>query len=112
MRGKGGVVGSQPMSIAVHIHVAWSPNKLWRSTSIFNLLFQTTVHSLSYSIGTKSLFPNIPKIQAVRYTVFWDPWIRDPDQRWKKSGFGMNKRYEQPGSYSESLVTIFRVKNT
>jgi hypothetical protein len=31
--GRGGVAGSQPMSTAVHR----SPNKLWRSNSIFNL---------------------------------------------------------------------------
>jgi hypothetical protein len=31
--GRGGVAGSQPMSTAVHR----SPNKLWRSSSIFNL---------------------------------------------------------------------------
>jgi hypothetical protein len=31
--GGGGVVGSPPMSTAVH----WSPNKLWRSNSICNL---------------------------------------------------------------------------
>ncbi len=35
--GRGGVAGSQPMSTAVH--VTWSPNKLWRSASIFNLCF-------------------------------------------------------------------------
>jgi hypothetical protein len=32
----GGVAGSQPMRTAVHR----SPNKLWRSNSIFNLLYQ------------------------------------------------------------------------
>jgi hypothetical protein len=31
MRGDGGVAGSQPMTST------WSPNKLWRSNSIFNL---------------------------------------------------------------------------
>ncbi len=31
--GRGGVAGSQPMSTAVHM----SPNKLWRSYSMFNL---------------------------------------------------------------------------
>jgi hypothetical protein len=35
MRREGGVAGSQPMSTAVHR----SPNKLWRSNSIFNLWF-------------------------------------------------------------------------
>ncbi len=33
--GSGGVAGSQPMSTVVHR----SPNKLWRSKSIFNLCF-------------------------------------------------------------------------
>ncbi len=33
MQGEGGVAGSLPTSTAVH----WSPNKLWRSNSIFNL---------------------------------------------------------------------------
>ncbi len=33
MRGEGGAARSQPMSTAVHM----SPNKLWRSNSIFNL---------------------------------------------------------------------------
>jgi hypothetical protein len=49
MRGEGGVAGSQPMSTAVHR----SPNKLWRSNSIFNLWgrdipvwFQSTVCSV------------------------------------------------------------------
>ncbi len=36
--GRGGVAGSQPMSTAVHR----SPNKLWRSISIFNLWFLLT----------------------------------------------------------------------
>jgi hypothetical protein len=31
--GEGGVAGSQPMGTAVH----WSPNKLWRTNSIYNL---------------------------------------------------------------------------
>jgi hypothetical protein len=35
MRRKGGVAGSQPMS-TVQLYT-WSPNKLWRSDSIFNL---------------------------------------------------------------------------
>jgi hypothetical protein len=35
--GRGGVAGSQPMSTAVHR----SPNKLWRSHSIFNLYIVT-----------------------------------------------------------------------
>jgi hypothetical protein len=38
IRGEGGVAGSQPMSTAVHC--TWSPNKLWRSNSLFNLFFQ------------------------------------------------------------------------
>jgi hypothetical protein len=32
--GEGGFVGSQPMSTQV---CTWSPNKLWRSNSVFNL---------------------------------------------------------------------------
>ncbi len=38
--GIGGVAGSKPMSTAVQCahHVTWSPNKLWRSTSIINIL--------------------------------------------------------------------------
>ncbi len=32
--GRGGAAGYQPLSTAVH---TWSPNKLWRSNSIFNL---------------------------------------------------------------------------
>jgi hypothetical protein len=39
MLGDGGGAWSQPMSTAVHIK--WSPNKLWRSTSIFNLCFKS-----------------------------------------------------------------------
>ncbi len=35
-RGRGGVAGSQPMSTAVHR----SPNKLWRSNSIFDLCWK------------------------------------------------------------------------
>ncbi len=37
---KGGVAGSQPISIAVHR----SPNKLWRSNSIFNLCLRPMLH--------------------------------------------------------------------
>jgi hypothetical protein len=35
MQGEGGVAGSQPMSTGTAVHR--SPNKLWRSNSIFNL---------------------------------------------------------------------------
>jgi hypothetical protein len=34
--GGGGVAGSQPMSTGVQLRT-WSPKKLWRSNSIFNL---------------------------------------------------------------------------
>jgi hypothetical protein len=42
MRGEGGVAGSQPMSTAVHR----SPNKLWRSNSIFDLWHRSFIRSL------------------------------------------------------------------
>ncbi len=47
MRGEGEIAGSQPMSTAVLCnecahHVTWSPNKLWRSTSVFSLCPRTT----------------------------------------------------------------------
>ncbi len=42
MRGGEGVAGSQPMITAVRR----SPNKLWRSNSIFNLLFISKVYIL------------------------------------------------------------------
>jgi hypothetical protein len=38
--GGGGVVGSQPMSKAVHR----SPNKLWRSNSIFNHIYVVDIY--------------------------------------------------------------------
>jgi hypothetical protein len=40
MRGEGGVAGSQPVSTAEHR----SPNKLWASNSIFNLLIDRKLH--------------------------------------------------------------------
>ncbi len=47
--GIGGVAGPQPMSTAscAH-HVTLSLNKLWRSTSIFNLWFNETKFALSH----------------------------------------------------------------
>jgi hypothetical protein len=39
MRGGEGVPGSQPMSTAVHM----SPNKVWRSNSLFNLWEKTNI---------------------------------------------------------------------
>ncbi len=51
--GKGGVAGPQPMSTAVHR----SPNKLWRSNSIFNLwvygIQENQMNCLAVSIGKK-----------------------------------------------------------
>ncbi len=41
----GGVSGSQRMSTAVHMFT-WSPNKLWRSNSIFNLCPPSNVQQL------------------------------------------------------------------
>ncbi len=41
--GRVGLLGSQPMSTAVHR----SPNKLWRSNSIFNLWWYRTVYRIS-----------------------------------------------------------------
>jgi hypothetical protein len=35
--GREGVARSQPIEYSCAHHVTWSPNKLWRSTSIFNL---------------------------------------------------------------------------
>ncbi len=37
--GRGGVAGPQPMNTAVHR----SPNKLWRSNSVFNLCFKLVI---------------------------------------------------------------------
>ena len=37
MRGRGGSSGVSANEYSCAHHVTWSPNKLWRSTSIFNL---------------------------------------------------------------------------
>jgi hypothetical protein len=37
MRGEGGSCGVSANEYSCAHHVTWSPNKLWRSTSIFNL---------------------------------------------------------------------------
>jgi hypothetical protein len=39
MRGEGGSCGVSANEYSCAHHVTWSPNKLWRSTSIFNLWF-------------------------------------------------------------------------
>jgi hypothetical protein len=52
--GGGGVAGSQLMSTAVHITWHWlSPNKLWRSTSLFNLWFRRTIVSAVHHFSLK-----------------------------------------------------------
>ncbi len=37
MRGEGGVAGVSANEYSCAYHMTWSPNKLWRSNSIFNL---------------------------------------------------------------------------
>jgi hypothetical protein len=41
MRGEGGSCGVSAIEYRCTHHVTWSPNKLWRSTSIFNLCGRT-----------------------------------------------------------------------
>jgi hypothetical protein len=41
--GERGIAGSQPMIIAVHI---WSPKKLWKSISVFNLWFRMSNNAM------------------------------------------------------------------
>ncbi len=57
MGGRGEVAGSQPMSTAVHR----SPNKLWRSNSIFNLMPMSLEHltppSILLGLQTVHVFP-------------------------------------------------------
>jgi hypothetical protein len=66
MRGRGRVVGSQPMSIAVHKR----PNKLWRSNSIF------TLRSLLCNRNhTDSNVPLIKQCVKHRPIAFTDPVI-------------------------------------
>ncbi len=49
--GRGGVAGSQPMSTAVYK----SPNKFWRSNSIFNLWFVLCVEDTPNKIDNFAL---------------------------------------------------------
>jgi hypothetical protein len=78
--GEGGIIGYQPMSAAgscAH-HLTWSPNKLWRSTSIFNLCIL-----LSREIGHEA----IPRQQksAVVFTSshFHEAQPRDIFLHWR-----------------------------
>jgi hypothetical protein len=56
----GGVEGSQPMkTVVLTHHVTWSPNKLWRSNSIFSL------RPLPFNIQSEALSTNLSGISAV-----------------------------------------------
>ncbi len=47
--------------------------------------------------------------------AFSDPWIRDRDPEWKKSGSGSEIRVENPGSYFRQLRNSFyelKIENT
>jgi hypothetical protein len=96
MRGEGGscgLAGSQPMSTAVQR----SPNKLWRSNSIFNQ-WQTAL-TISYK-PRKSMQSYVPDP-----LVFY-PWIRI-----REKFFLIPNPYTVfPNPYSKSFVTIYRVK--
>jgi hypothetical protein len=58
--GGGGVAGSQPMSTAVHR----SPNKLWRSNSIFNLFAACT--------GNRTSFLPTRPTKEIKQNSVWD----------------------------------------
>ncbi len=45
MRGEGGSFGVSANEYSCAHHATWSPNKLWRSISIFNLCFHPCQHS-------------------------------------------------------------------
>ncbi len=62
--GRGGVAGSQPMSTAVHR--SGSPNKLWRSNSIFNLCFSLFLR-LNSTIQSKTII--LTSRSGIRITV-------------------------------------------
>jgi hypothetical protein len=91
MRGGGGwgeVAGSQPMSTAVTVHR--SPNKLWRSNSIFNLWVKVTVVIPSYwQEGTR--FKQFwPKVQL----FFNYPWFR---YQILLTSFTHSQKYQETG---------------
>ncbi len=56
--GRGGVAGSQPVSTAVHR----SPNKVWRSNSIFNLFFLWIIPLDSFTPALKPSFRGFQSI--------------------------------------------------
>jgi hypothetical protein len=57
----------------------------------------------------KQIAQKKPVLQIrIQDPVFFDPCIRDPDPGWEISRIGMNI----PDNFSESLKTVFWIKNT
>ncbi len=80
--GRGGLAGSQPMSTAVHR----SPNKLWRSNSVFNLWVLTNPSNIT---------------QRAVY--------RSPNKRWRSNsifnlGYGFNLHLTTGGHKEKSSI--------
>ncbi len=67
--GRRGVAGAYEFSCAHH--VTWSPNKLWRSTSIFNLLFMLAGGPTRKDVPCRSLSGATPRRAGVPP---WLPW--------------------------------------
>ncbi len=65
--GGGGVAGPQPMSIAVYR----SPNKLWRSKSIFNLWDPVSDLARLFMIRPENLDPDSPCLTYIN--EYWQP---------------------------------------
>jgi hypothetical protein len=64
--GGGGVAGSQPMSTGHH--VTWSPNKLWRCPSIFNL----------WDLHISKPIPSEFSHESVKFSSFFNIVMYDP----------------------------------
>jgi hypothetical protein len=69
--GEGGVAGSQPISTAVHR----SPNKLWRSNSIFNLQYILNPLCINLFSSFQDLLPLVfkPNINFELLVTSWLP---------------------------------------
>jgi hypothetical protein len=67
MRGEGGSCRVSANEYSIAHHVTWSPNKLWRSTSIFNLCLQPSKYAC---MNSRSFFAKQGTARELKKTAY------------------------------------------